>query len=109
MKVVLIFMIFLLLSPLVMAQNITLPNITIKIPRFNSTTLFNITILNETRINDVLEVFGVDVYDILKERVNRAIDYLFNRIAENIARTVNESLPQIVEILIRGNSTNQTS
>ena len=105
MKVFLIFMIFLLLSPIVMAQNITIPNIIIGVPSINKTKLFNVTILNTTRINDVLKVFGINVYEILKERINKAIDYILNKIAENIARTITESLPEIIEILLKGNST----
>jgi hypothetical protein len=104
MKAVLIFMVFLLLSPIAMADNTTIPNITIKIPNFNHTKLFNITILNTTRISDVLEIFGANIYDILQDRINKAVGYLLNRIMENIARTVNESIPEIVNILIKGNT-----
>ena len=110
MKAIIFLMIFLLLSPIVMAENlnITIPNITIKIPNFNHTKLFNITILNTTRISDVLEIFGANIYEILQERVNKAVEYLLNRMIENVERSINESIPEIVDILIKGKTANET-
>ena len=99
MKVFLVFAVFLLLSPIVMAQAVTVPNITIR-------RLPNITVVNQTRISDILDLFGAsNITDVLTERANRALDYLFNRIMENIGKTINDSLPRIIEILLKGNAT----
>jgi len=105
MRIILFLMIFLLLIPVVMAQNITIPNITIRIPALNQTRLFNLTFFNQSRIADVIEVFSANIYEIIKERVNRAVDYLLNRIFENITKTITESIPNMIEILLFGNST----
>ena len=102
MKIILIFIIFLLLVPMVMAQKIIIPNITIRIPNINQTRFYNLTVLNQTRVSEIIKVLGVNFYDLLKERLNRVVDYVLNRIAENIAN----SIPHIIEILLKGNTTN---
>ncbi|MFH1473564.1 MAG: hypothetical protein ABIE55_01585 [Candidatus Aenigmatarchaeota archaeon] len=106
MKAFLVFAVFLLLSPVVMAQGITIPNITIRIPNITIRGLPNITVFNQTRVSDILDLFeGTNITNVLAERANSALGYLFNRILENIVNTINNSLPQIIEILLKGNTT----
>ena len=103
MKVLIVLAVLLILTQLALASNNTTPRIIIKIPNItiNLTRVANITIWNQTRVSDILEVVNIDIYGILEERVNRAMNYLFNTMVDNIINAV----PRMIEIILRGNTT----